>query len=262
MNIVIPILVFAGLGIGAGVLLSTFSKVFAVETDPRVEQLKEALPGLNCGACGFSGCESYAVALAQDATLSTTLCTPGGAEAVLQISDILGTEAAAIEPMVAMVQCQGNAEHTGDLFQYDGVPSCQAANLYYGGKGNCNYGCLGFGDCRDACPFGAITVVNDLAVVNPDLCTGCQLCVSTCPKHIIAMQKKSQRVTVLCFSGDTGRDTRQACTVGCIGCKKCEKVCPQGAILVEGNKATINGDLCTSCGACIPVCPSHCIVFR
>lgn len=261
-DILIPILVFIGLGIVAGLLLSVCSKIFAVETDERVEQLKEALPGLNCGACGFSGCEDYATQLAANDNLKTSLCTPGGADASQKISAILGKEAEDVEPIIAEVYCNGDPETTSDLFDYEGIYSCSACNLYYSGKGACNFGCLGFGDCKDVCQFGAIEIVDGTAKINEELCTGCGMCVGVCPKGIIGTHKKSQQVVVKCFNCDLGKYTRKACSVGCIGCKRCEKTCQFDAIHVEKNKATIDYKKCTNCGECVGVCPVKCIIQK
>lgn len=259
-SIGIPVLIFVGLGIFAGLLLSVFSKIFAVETNEKVEEIKEALPGLNCGACGFSGCEDYANKLFENPELKTNLCIPGGSEAAAKISTVLGKDFEEAEPMVAEVYCRGSNEYTSDIFSYSGMNTCSACNLYYQGKGKCNYGCIGFGDCAAVCPNGAISVVDGVSVVNQDLCIGCGLCVKACPKGIIGIHKKSQKVRVKCFNCDLGKDTRSACSAGCIGCRKCEKTCQFDAIHVEKNKASIDYDKCTNCGACAEVCPIHCIV--
>ncbi len=259
-QIIIPVLIFAGLGIFAGLLLSIFSKVFAVETNEKVEQIKEALPGLNCGACGFSGCEDYANKLFEDNDLKTNLCLPGGGEAAHKISNILGKGFEAVEPIVADVLCQGSNEYTSDIFEYSGIHTCSACNLYYQGKGKCNYGCIGFGDCANVCQYGAISIVDGVAKVNHELCTGCGMCKDACPKGIIGTHKKSQRVVVKCFNCDLGKYTRTACKLGCIGCKKCEKICQFDAIRVQNNKAVIDYEKCTNCGACSAACPVKCIV--
>ena len=51
------------LGLGFGLVLAAASKVFYVETDPRLDQLNECLPGANCGGCGYAGCGAYAEAV-------------------------------------------------------------------------------------------------------------------------------------------------------------------------------------------------------
>ena len=262
MEILIPALIFAGLGIFAGLLLSVFSRVFAVQTDERAEQIREVLPGANCGACGFSGCDGYAAALVKDGAVKTNLCLPGGAETARKISEILGTGFEAVEPMVAEVCCRGTTGATEDQFVYDGVDSCSACNLYYSGKGKCDYGCLGFGDCVKACPYDAIRVVDGCAQVNEARCTGCGLCARACPKGLISVRKKAQRVVVKCANCDPGKAVRSACTAGCIGCKKCEKTCRYGAIRVEQNRARIDPETCTGCGECAAACPVGCIIVR
>jgi electron transport complex protein RnfB len=259
-QILIPALIFAGLGIFAGLLLSIFSKVFAVETNETVEKLKEALPGANCGACGCSGCEDYANKLFENPDLKTNLCVPGGSAVAQTLSAILGKDFEDVEPMVAEVYCKGTNETTSDIFEYDGIHTCAACNLYYSGKGMCNYGCIGFGDCAAVCPYDAIVIENGVAHVNHEKCVGCGLCASVCPKGIIGTHKKSQRVHVKCFNCDLGKYTRSACKTGCIGCKKCEKTCTHGAIHVTNNKASIDYALCTGCGECVSACPMGCIV--
>ncbi len=261
-QILIPALIFAGLGIFAGLLLSIFSKVFAVKVDERVEKIRDALPGANCGACGFSGCDGYAARLVEDDGVKTNLCLPGGAEAAKVISEVLGKNFEAVEPMVAEVYCKGTSETTGDIFEYDGIYSCSACNLYYSGKGKCNYGCLGFGDCQKVCQYGAISIVDGRAHVNEELCVGCGMCAGVCPKGIIGVHKKAQKVVVKCFNCDLGKYTRSACSVGCIGCKKCEKTCRYDAIHVERNKARIDYDKCTNCGECAAACPVQCILVK
>ena len=70
-----------GLIFGAG--LAFASKKFAVKTDPRVQEVLEALPGANCGACGFPGCAGYAAAVVSG-DAAPNLCSPGGAETTHQ----------------------------------------------------------------------------------------------------------------------------------------------------------------------------------
>lgn len=259
-KILIPTLIFVGLGLFSGLLLSVFSKVFAVKTSETVEKIKEALPGLNCGVCGFSGCEDYANNLVENDEIKGNLCVPGGAGTAMEISTILGKNFEDVDAIVAEVYCNGTDNTTVDLFEYDGIRTCSACNLYYGGKGKCSYGCIGFGDCIKACNYGAITIVEGIAVINKDLCIGCGMCKKMCPKEIIGMHKKSQNVVVKCYNCDIGKNTRGACSVGCIGCRKCEKTCQYGAIKVDQNKARIDYSLCTNCKECVAVCPIHCII--
>jgi electron transport complex protein RnfB len=62
MSILIPVAVISGLGLVFGLGLSYASKVFAVKVDERISKVREMLPGANCGACGFSGCDGLAEA--------------------------------------------------------------------------------------------------------------------------------------------------------------------------------------------------------
>ena len=63
MNILIAIGILGGLGLAFGLILAAASKIFYVDTDPRLEQLQEILPGANCGGCGYAGCNAYAEAV-------------------------------------------------------------------------------------------------------------------------------------------------------------------------------------------------------
>lgn len=259
-EILTPALIFIGLGIFAGLLLSICSKVFAVEVNEKVEKIKDVLPGANCGACGFSGCEDYANKLCENNDIKTNLCIPGGNDVSMKISEILGTTFEESEPIVSEVYCNGTNKVTGKFFDYQGFESCSACNLYYLGDGNCSYGCLGLGDCIKVCEYGAISIVDGIATIDNNKCVGCGLCTNVCPKGIIGMHKKSQKVIVKCSNCDMGKFTRSACSVGCIGCKKCEKTCSYDAIHVENNKAHIDYNKCTNCGECAKVCPVNCII--
>lgn len=258
-QILIPILIFIGLGLVAGILLSIFSKIFAVKTDERVEQILEVLPGLNCGVCGFSGCENYANELVnKDAP--TNKCVPGGDDASKKISTILGKDFEDVIENVAFIRCNGQSPHvTSDSYIYQGEKSCVACNLYYQGKGECDFGCIGFGDCVKKCNYGAISIVNEIAIINSDLCKGCTMCVAACPKNLIEMRNAIKKVFVKCSSCDNGKTTNTKCSNGCIGCKKCEKVCPSGAITVNKNIAAIDYEKCTNCLECAKNCPKQCI---
>lgn len=255
----IPILIFCGLGLLSGILLTIGSKVFAVEVDERVDQVKEALPGVNCGACGFSGCEDYANAIIESG-VATNMCKPGGDAVSAKISGILGTAVLDVTETVAFVKCRGNCNATSDKFTYEGTETCLAANRFYSGKGKCKSACLGYGDCVAVCEYGAICIRDGIAVVDPRKCVGCGMCAAKCPNKLIVIKDATKRVEVACSSVDTGKVTRQNCLSGCIACKLCEKKCAFGAIKVEGNRAVIDYSLCTVCGECAQVCPSKCII--
>jgi len=257
MNAVLnPILVLGGLGLVAAAVLVVASKLMHVPTDGRADAIAEALPGANCGACGYAGCADYAQAIVSGGA-PLNLCVPGGAPAAAAIGAVMGQSVEAAHQMVAVVACRGGYDNTHDKYDYNGIQSCAACAMFHGGRGDCSFGCIGFGDCAAACPFGAILVENGVASVNYQLCTGCGVCAERCPKNIIRLVPRGKHPVVLCSNHDRGSATRKVCVAGCLGCKKCEKVCPSGAIRVEDNCAVIDFSLCTSCGACANTCPVH-----
>ena len=182
-GILIASLTVAVIGLLGAVLLVVASKVFAVTEDERAKEVELALPGANCGACGYAGCSAYAKAVVEGAPVNQ--CVPGGAVAAEKISAIMGVEAGDATEYKAMVACQGDLDHTKKRYEYHGIPSCAACNVLYNGDSSCPFGCLGFGDCARACKFGAIQIVNGIARVDREKCTGCGVCVEKCPKKSI-----------------------------------------------------------------------------
>ena len=259
MEIVIPILIILGIGAAMALLLTLAAKFFAVEEDQTAVQIRDCLPGANCGACGYSGCDGYAKALAEGKETKTNLCVPGGDGAARGIAEVLGVAAEDVVEMVAYVACNGTCDVVEKKYDYDGQKTCHTANLAYSGDRMCNFACLGYGDCVRACPEHAISIVNGVARVNPQACIGCGVCTRECPNGIIHLIPDVSRVVVECSNHDKGAITRKACKSGCIGCGKCEKTCPHGAIKVVDNLATIDYEKCTGCAACVAVCPVHCI---
>ena len=255
---ILPMVVFGAIGLAAGVLLTVCSKIFEVKVDERIEAVNEILPQVNCGACGFSGCSDYASAIVQNGA-PTNMCKPGGAECAKKISAVMGMEAMNVTPQVAVIRCNGNCHNTENKYDFQGVQSCKAANLFYNGSKMCTHGCLGFGDCAKVCPQDAISVVDGLAVVDKSKCIGCGLCTKACPDQLIILRDIDKTVDVCCSSTDIGKITRSVCKHGCIGCKICEKKCPNDAIHVENNLARIDYEKCTACGVCADACPQKTI---
>lgn len=257
MEYLVPILLFVGLGLLAGILLTVFSRVFAVEQDERAVKVREVLPGADCGACGYAGCDAYAEAVAKGA--KPNACIPGGTDVARQVSEIMGVAFEGVAAKKATIRCNGNCHVTSDKYVYTGEPTCAACNVLYSGRSTCTSGCLGFGDCAKVCPYGAITVADGVAVVNRQLCTGCGLCVKACPNGLIEVFDETQKVEVICSSVFNTKATLAICKNGCIACKKCERTCPSDAIHVKDNHASVDHDKCTGCGACVEGCPTHCI---
>ncbi len=256
------VLLVAGIGLAAGLILSIASIVMAVKGDEKAEKIRDELPGANCGACGFSGCDGYAEALAKGAA-EPGLCAPGAAEVNRKIGEILGTEVSIGETMSATVFCKGSCDNVENKMHYSGISSCKAAATLYSGPSACNFGCIGFGDCKSACKFGAIDIKNGKARVDSDKCTTCKACISTCPKGIISLVPKERTAAkVNCSNRDKGVVARKVCSVACIGCGKCVKTCEFGAVTLENNLARIDFDKCTACGKCAEACPMHCISLQ
>ena len=264
MDILIAIAILGGLGLVFGLVLAAASKVFYVETDPRLDQLNECLPGANCGGCGFAGCGAYAEAVLKGEA-PVGKCASGGNEAAKAMASIMGVEAGEVTRKVALVRCSGARTYDaeGNLTKgakmkatYEGFHDCLAASRV-GGSGplSCKFGCLGYGSCTKVCKYGAISVKNGVAVVDEDLCVGCMACAQVCPRKIITAVEPSQNVIIACNSLAKGAVTNRACTIGCIGCGKCMKNCPSGAITITNNLAQIDSSKCTNCGECAKVCP-------
>lgn len=258
LSILAPVAALGGMGLFFGLLLAVSSKVFHVEQDERLPEIMEALPGANCGGCGYAGCSNYANAvIAGEASCSD--CIVGGAEVAAKLAAIMGVEAEARDRLVAHVNCRGGI-NTKRKFQYDGIQDCLAASKVGGGPLSCSYGCLGYGSCEKACPYDAIHVVNGVASVQADKCRACGQCIASCPRKLISLVSEKQDVFVSCSSHDRGPVLRQNCNIGCIGCTLCQKTCKHDAIHVSDNLATIDYAKCVNCGECVAVCPRKLLV--
>lgn len=255
--IILSVSVLGGLGLLAGSGLAYASRKFVSRIDPKIERILTVLPCANCGACGFAGCSGFAKALAAGKTQANG-CIPGGEEVANQVASIVGVKAEVKEKKIARILCY----HKGASqiqFDYQGLRSCRAANLLFGGDKACLYSCLGLGDCVRVCPFGAITLINGRIEIDEERCTGCGKCVSICPKGVIALVPKEKKVHILCNSEDKGAIVRRICQEGCIGCGICVKVCPEKAITLKDNLARIDYEKCTECRVCVEKCPTHAI---
>ncbi len=252
------ILTLGVMGLLAALALGFAARKFAVEVDPRELALLEVMPGANCGACGFPGCGGFAKALLEGKAMVTD-CSPGGADTVERIAHILGVEAIAAEPEVAVVLCQGDNLRARDKYIYQGLEDCVAAQSLAQGPKACPGGCLGLGTCARICPFDAIEMTAEgLAVISREKCTGCRKCVSACPRKVIAMTPLRTTVHVLCNSHDKGALVRKYCELGCIACHLCVKASP-GAYKVENSLAQVDYDShCDATGG-IGKCPTKCI---
>ncbi|ETA81796.1 RnfABCDGE type electron transport complex subunit B [Youngiibacter fragilis] len=255
-EVLTAVAVLSSLGLVFGVLLGFASKVFEVKQNPLVGDVLMVLPGVNCGGCGYAGCEQYAIAVADNGEVPT-LCSVGGSPVALKIGDIMGVKVSATEKMVAYVKCNGDCDKAKQLYEYHGIMDCtSAAALPGGGAKSCSYGCLGLGTCVKACEFDAIRIIDGIAIIDESKCTNCGACMKVCPKNLIESVPENSRVRVACNSKDSAKDTMGSCKVGCIACKKCEKACEFDAVHVNDSLSKIDYSKCTQCKACVKACPT------
>ena len=268
MNLIlIAVIVLGGIGLISALVLFAASKKFAVHEDPRIAQVAEVLPQANCGGCGYPGCAGFAgacVKAADAGSLEGHLCPVGGQPVMEKVAGILGMTAAASAPKVAVVRCNGTCEARPRVAEFDGAQSCRVQNMTGMGESLCGYGCLGCGDCVNACQFGAISINADgIAEVDETKCTACGACAKACPRGIIDIRlagPKGRRLVVMCNNKDKGAIANKACKNACIGCGKCVKTCDKfEAITMENNLAWIDPEKCKMCRKCEEACPKGAI---
>jgi RnfABCDGE-type electron transport complex B subunit len=239
-EIFISVTSMAGLGVFFAIVLAVADKTMGVAEDKAIAEIEEILPGLNCGACGFAGCNSFAVALSRKEA-DAAGCLPGGEDASAKLSTLLGLEKKERIKTTAVLHCNADYNHRKRYAEYKGIQTCQAADKVFGGGLECAYGCLGYGDCVGVCPFGAITMANGLSVINSAKCTSCGRCVKACPRGLYTIERFSDAAitVVACSSLDKGAVVRQVCGMGCIGCKICEKL-TGGVFEIKDNLAKVD----------------------
>ncbi len=264
-TILYTVLILSIIGVLSAIILYFVAQKFKVYEDPRIDQVEAALPGANCGGCGFAGCRAFADACVSKGELTDMFCPVGGNETMGGVADILGIVAVKKDPRVAVVRCNGTCEYRPKTNIFDGPVSCAIASTLYSGDTGCQYGCLGCGDCVVACDFDAIHMnpVTGLPEVDDEKCVACGACVKACPKTLIELRKKGpkdRKIYVACRNMEKGGVARKSCAVACIGCGKCEKECKYDAITIVNNLAFIDADKCKLCRKCAPVCPTNAII--
>lgn len=256
MQILIAAGVLGAMGLLFGGLLALAAKKFAVPENPQRDAVREALPGANCGGCGFPGCDGYASAVAEGKA-AVNCCPVGGPAVAGKIAEIMGVDAGESVRMVATVRCRGSLDRCNVRFDYEGPKDCRSASLVTEGDKACRYACLGLGNCEKACPFGAIHInENRLAVVDEDKCVGCSVCVNACPRGVLQLMPVNHPVHRTCSAMEKGKVVRDNCLAGCIGCGKCERSCKFGALVLKDNLPQIDLSKCVGCMSCADNCPT------
>jgi Na+-translocating ferredoxin:NAD+ oxidoreductase RNF subunit RnfB len=264
-SILNSVILLALLGTVAALVLYVVSRKFYVYEDPLIATVEDLLPGANCAGCGSPGCRSFAEKLVGTEDISDLFCPVGGNDVMHLVAETLGKEVAEKDPTVAVIRCQGSCEVRPKTTEYQGPRSCAISALIYSGETDCQYGCLGDGDCVEVCKFDAMYMdeTTGLPVVITDKCTSCGMCVDACPRNIIEMRPKHKRdlkIFVGCLNEEKGGIAKKACSVACIGCSKCFDICPKDAIDMNNNLAYIDPEICTLCRKCVDVCPTHSII--
>ncbi|MBR0136749.1 MAG: RnfABCDGE type electron transport complex subunit B [Clostridia bacterium] len=259
MEILTAVIAVTVIGLICGIALALASHFMSVPVNETEVKIRECLPGANCGACGFTGCDGYAHALAEVEGTKTNLCVPGADAVARKVADVLGVESEDVIEQVAFVHCNGDCFNHKRKHIYEGIESCQAAHMLYGGSGSCTFGCVGLGDCAKVCPQNAICIENGIAHVDTRKCVGCGLCTKTCPNHVIELFPDVRRTVVTCSNHEKGATVRAKCSSGCIACGLCARNCEQGAITIVNNLAVIDYEKCVNCGKCAEKCPVHAI---
>ncbi len=263
MSVLLKALItLGGLGFILGLVLSYFSRKFQVIGEEVLEKIKSALPGSNCGACGYPGCEVYAEnILYKNAPLNK--CRPGGKNVIEKLANILGRAAEAEEPKIAVLTCRGGKNECREIFIYDGGNDCRQAYILHSGNKSCIFGCVGLGHCASVCPFGAIRMgENRLPIIDEKKCTGCGVCVKECPKNVLILIPRTKLVYLACVSTDKGKAVKDVCSVGCFACNICIKACPYGALNMTNNLPVMDFSKCIDCGICVHRCPTSSYVDR
>lgn len=262
-SIVGSLIVLSIIGVIAAIVLYFIAQKFKVIEDPKIDEMDEALPGANCGGCGYAGCRAFAEGMVKAKTMDGFFCPVGGNDLMKSLAQILGVEAPEKASQIAVLRCNGSIKNSIPKFEYDGDLTCSFTSNLTAGLGGCQFGCLGGGECVDACDFDAMYMDSEtnLPVVKVN-CVACNACVEACPRNILELRDrgpKEKRIYVACVNKEKGPLSKQNCTVSCIACKACVKVCNFDAISVNNFLAYIDYNACTLCRKCVEVCPTNAI---
>lgn len=259
----ISLIVLGFTGFIFAVLLSFLSRRLKVQEDPRIEKVLEVLPGLNCGACGFSGCRAYAEAVVKKSSLFSG-CLPGGGEINQKVSQVVGIiGCVGADSQIAICHCQAGEQEKKSSARYLGPCTCQAADIT-GGSIDCFYGCIGLDDCVKVCPVGAIEIQKGKVCIDTKKCTGCGNCIRSCPRNLFALvslKEVSRLYYVGCSNHDKVVETKKVCSRGCIGCGICVRL-DNSPYYLKDNLSRIDRQKALAVEPQeegLKKCPTHCI---
>ncbi len=261
-NALPAVLFMVGLGVLLAAVIAMAVRKLYVYEDPRIDDVEEMLPAVNCGACGYPGCRAFAEAVVKgDAPPSK--CTVNPPEANQEIADFLGVSLGKQEKIVARLACAGGTHVAKMRARYAGLNTCAAAVVSGGGGKACAWGCLGLADCEVACDFDAIYMDEfGLPVVVEDKCTACNDCVVACPLDLFSLHPVSHKLWVACKNLEKGDAALAECEVACNACERCVLDAPDDLIKMKDNLAVVDyskNELATP----IPIqrCPTGAIVW-
>ena len=121
-TLLISLLVLGVLGAVLAVVLYIVAQKFKVEENPLLDEAEACLPGANCGGCGFAGCRALAEACVKQAAEKGNidgLACPG--TDMNKVAAVLGLTAAAFEPKIAVVRCNGSCQNSPAKVHYEGA---------------------------------------------------------------------------------------------------------------------------------------------
>lgn len=234
--------ILGGVATVFGAFISLANAKFKVWEDPRIDGVRELLPGSDCGACGQAGCRAFAQAVIAGKARPAE-CTVMGDDEREDVAEFLGIEAGSANRRVARLLCAGGRDVAPYKGEYHGIESCAAAAAVTGGGKACAWGCLGYADCAVSCDFDAITMdAFGLPVVELDKCTACGDCVEACPLDLFVILPQDAHLLVQCKNLLEGDAAEAVCSVACNACGRCAMDAEAGLIDMVGGLAVVNYD--------------------
>lgn len=263
ITVILTIVLLAVIGLLIGIMLVFAGNKFKVEVDQKEIDIRACLPGNNCGACGYAGCDAVAGAIARGEA-PVNACPVGGQKVADEIAAIMGVAAEGeADRKVAFVKCAGTCDKAKKKGNYVGIMTCEAVAATPGkGDKYCAQGCFGLGSCVAACQFDAIHIVNGIAKVDRSKCVACGKCAAACPQHLIELIPLRAKYAVQCSNTERFPVLKTQCDAGCRACNACVKQCESEAITVNNNIAHIDYEKCVGCGKCAEKCPAKIITMQ